>query len=234
MPQNKFVKVTLISREDGLLLKLKKFFQDKGYCLELAQTWKDALETFYEEESNLIIYDLGTSDYEKVAEICQIRLRFQGPLIILMSEDNPDFNLLALELGADDCLCRSAPGQLITAKVMSLLRREQLSRPGKGSRVVLGKLVVDTGYREVRLAGKPVELTTIEYDLLCFLVCNMGSVVSRDDIHQALYHAEYDGLNRSIDLYISRLRKKLGDDPVAPRFLKTVRGAGYLLVDGMH
>ena len=76
----------------------------------------------------------------------------------------------------------------------------------------------------------PVELTTIEFDLLWYLVTRTGQVVSRQDLYRKIYNLDYDGLDRSIDVYISRLRQKLGDDSAIPHYIKTVRGVGYLLV----
>ena len=94
--------------------------------------------------------------------------------------------------------------------------------------VTVGSLTVDASRREALLDGAPLELTTVEFDLLWFLANHAGVVLSRNDIHLHLYKTEYDGFDRSIDVYISRIRKKLGDDPADPKVLKTVRGVGYL------
>ena len=136
--------------------------------------------------------------------------------------------MLGLEAGADDYMAKPVRPRALLARLRTHLRRftpaEQQSKP-----IVVGSLLVDASRRSVEIAGRSVELTTAEFDLLNFLAQHAGKTLSRNDICQEIHGMKYDGLDRSIDLRISRLRKKLGDDPARPRRIKSVRGVGYML-----
>ena len=114
------------------------------------------------------------------------------------------------------------------ANVKALLRRFAPAKPP--SAVTFGKLIVDANRRDVFVAGRAVQLSTIEFQLVWYLAQSPGCVVTRDEISLELYHTAYNGYDRNIDLYVSRIRQKIGDDPTAPRYLKTVRGVGYQFV----
>jgi DNA-binding response OmpR family regulator len=136
--------------------------------------------------------------------------------------------VLGLEAGADDYMAKPVRPRALLARLRSHLRRataaERASPP-----IRVGALVVDAARRSVALDGRPVELTTAEFDLLYLLARHAGRTLTRRDIYQHLHGMDFDGLDRSIDLRISRLRKKLGDDPAKPHRVKSVRGVGYLL-----
>ena len=160
-----------------------------------------------------------------------IRPSFPGPILILTARDEDVDQVLGLELGADDFVIKPVRPRVLLARIRALLRRIQVpAENGDDSRQVhIGPLLVDSSRREALLDGAAVELTTIEFDLLWQLVSRAGQVVSRQDLYQALYNYDYDGLDRTIDVYVSRLRHKMGDDTSAPHYIKTVRGVGYLL-----
>jgi two-component system response regulator RstA len=165
-------------------------------------------------------------------QVCRhLRPGYQGPILILTARDDDLDQILGLELGADDYVTKPVKPRVLLARVRALLRRAQAPAPAQGgpTHVGLGSLEVDASRREVTLDGRQVAITTVEFDLLWFLASRAGQVVSRQDLYQAIFHYDYDGLDRSIDVYVSRLRQKLGDDPTAPQFIKTVRGAGYLM-----
>jgi two-component system, OmpR family, response regulator RstA len=163
-------------------------------------------------------------------EVCRcVRPEFEGPILILTARDDDLDQILGLELGADDFLTKPVRPRVLLARVRALLRRmERVGGGGQGV-LALGELTIDAGRREARLSEELISLTTIEFDLLWVLAGQAGRVVSREELYRALYQTEYDGLDRSIDVYVSRLRKKLKDDPAEPHILKTVRGSGYLL-----
>ncbi len=158
--------------------------------------------------------------------LCRIiRSRYGGPLIILTTKYNELNHILALTHGADDLIGRPYKPLLLIAKIRSLIERAlDLSE----RKVVVEDLFIDPVRRDVIVSGKPVQLTSIEFDILVILHKNVGKVVSRNDIHLSLYNREHNGYDRSVDIYISRIRQKIGDDPVVPKYLKTVRGVGYL------
>ena len=134
----------------------------------------------------------------------------------------------AYEAGADDYIAKPVRPRVLLARLRSHFRRntpeEDTQQP-----IQVGSLTVDTARRAVELEGAAVDLTSAEFDLLYLLAKHAGKTLSRNDIYQEIHGMRYDGVDRSIDLRISRLRKKLGDDPTRPRRIKSVRGVGYLL-----
>jgi DNA-binding response OmpR family regulator len=167
----------------------------------------------------------------------QVRERYAGPILMLTALGDEVDEVVGLELGADDYVAKPASPRKLLARVRTLLRRaggatdagETGAATASERRIELGDLVVDESSRAVTLGGAPVELTTAEFDLLWLLARHAGEVLSRDRIYEELRGIAWDGLDRSIDLRVARLRRKLGDDARHPRRIKSVRGAGYLL-----
>lgn len=155
---------------------------------------------------------------------------YLGPLLILTARDEDIDQLLGLELGADDYVTKPVQPRLLLARIKSLLRRIN-SGPivDSQSLIRIDDLVIDPGSRRVQLNNIPVTLSTAEFDLLFLLASHAGTVLSRDDILNHLRGIGYDGTNRSIDLRVSRLRKKLLDEkPNDKQKIRTIRGSGYL------
>ena len=182
------------------------------------------------EQPDLVVLDIMLPGMDGFAVCREVRPKYAGPILILTARDDDLDEILGLELGADDFVTKPVRPRVLIARIRALLRRVHAT-PEKGpvNRVALGELVVDASRREVSLGGKGIDLTTIEFDLLWYLVNRAGEVVSRQEVYQNLFHYDYDGLDRSVDVYISRIRHKLGDEPSAPHYIKTVRGVGYLL-----
>ena len=134
-------------------------------------------------------------------------------------------------MGADDYIAKPVQPRVLLARIKALLRR--LPTPGdtpagEADKMVFGQFRISQATRTATLAGQSIDLTTAEFDLLWLLATHAGNVLSRDDLLQELRGIGFDGLDRSIDARISRLRKKLNDDPENPTRIKTVRGKGYL------
>jgi two-component system response regulator RstA len=161
----------------------------------------------------------------------EIRKAYAGSLIVLAEHYDELDELTAFEIGADDYIGKSVHSQILLARINRLLvKAHPQNCPPKRS-ITIGGIVIDSGKREVFVKGHPVQLTSIQFDLLWHLADNCGRVVTRDDLNRLLYNKAYNGIDRSIDVYISRIRQKLGDDPAQPVYLKTVRGVGYLFSD---
>ena len=166
-------------------------------------------------------------------QVCKaVRPEYGGPILILTARDEDLDEILGLELGADDFVTKPVQPRVLIARIRALLRRAHPAAPKPaGGRVTVGQLSVDASRREAHLGDSELDLTTIEFDLLWYLVGRAGEVVSRQDIYQALFNYDYDGLDRSVDVYVSRIRRKLGDDTSQPHYIKTVRGVGYLMAE---
>lgn len=181
----------------------------------------------------LALLELASSTREAMMSIMRVREYYHGPLAVLDEHCNERRHIFALEIGADDYLQKPVRFPMLTARIEALLRRYQVADLETHAVIKLGELSIDAARREVAHAGKIVPLTTIEFKLLWHLANHAGAIVSRNDIHRALYNRDYNGIDRSVDMYVSRVRKKLQDCPANPKILKTIRGDGYLLVSSV-
>ncbi|QWT44879.1 winged helix-turn-helix domain-containing protein [Azospira inquinata] len=166
-------------------------------------------------------------------EVCRsVRPTYAGVILMLTARDEDMDQILGLELGADDFISKPVQPRVLLARIRALLRRAPAVGEGAegshGDELSFGRFHINQATRSATLGEEPIDLTTAEFDLLWLLACNAGTVLSRDDLLQRLRGIGFDGLDRSIDARISRLRKKLGDDPDNPSRIKTVRGKGYL------
>ncbi|BBO92763.1 response regulator transcription factor [Desulfosarcina ovata] len=160
-------------------------------------------------------------------EVCSmVRTNYSGPILFQGQEADEASQLLAFERGADDYITMPISPALLTARIRAHLKRSHGMASGRQIRV--GDLVVDAGLRAVSLDGQPIDLTTMQFELLWYLAKRSGRVVPREELYEALYNEKYNGFDRSVDVYISRIRHQLGDDADNPYYLKTVRGVGYL------
>ncbi len=179
---------------------------------------------------DLVLLDLSSTNETALELLRQIRSSYEGPLVVLSDQGEVTQQILNLQFGADDILPVSVNPQLLATRVRALLRMIQRGKEPRASRLTLGALSLDTRRRETWFRDKSLCLTTVQFDLLWCLVCNAGRVMSREEIHRALHPTEYNGFDRGIDIHVCRIRRKLSDDSASPKYIKTVRGAGYLLV----
>jgi len=167
----------------------------------------------------------------------QVRSSYKGFILMQTALDDDIDQMMGLELGADDYVVKQVQPRLLLSRIRALLRRNDrdTDNPNLTSSNIdsnnmnIGRLAINISHRAVYLDNKTIDLSSAEFELLYLLAKKAGQVVSRDDIVQQIRGYEYDGLDRSIDRRISRLRKKLLDDPIRPNLIKTVRGKGYQL-----
>ena len=170
-------------------------------------------------------------------EVCRaVRDKYTGVILMLTARDEDLDQILGLELGADDYIAKPVQPRLLLARIKALLRRaptasaaaEEAAETEAMAELSFGSFSISQATRSAHLAGEVIDLTTAEFDLLWLLARHAGNILSRDDLLQQLRGIGFDGLDRSIDARISRLRRKLGDDPENPTRIKTVRSKGYL------
>jgi DNA-binding response OmpR family regulator len=210
-------------------LPVISYLREGGYRVQQIDGWRDAAKAVSKREPDLVVLDFDLTEPESLSTLMKIREEYKGALVVLSERPDEIFHILALDLGADDFLAGQVSPALLTARIKALLRRGGTEPKGPGSPINLGSLIIDAGSREVSVKGHIVNFTSVEFDLLLYLGRKAGDVVSRNDLSRSVFKKEYDGMNRIVDMYISRLRKKMGDDPLTPRMLKTVRGTGYLM-----
>ena len=206
-------------------------FQAKGFALP-SEFWR-AMDT---ELPELVLLDIMLPGMDGF-EVCRaIRSQYKGVILMLTARDEDLDQILGLELGADDYISKPVQPRLLLARIKALLRRtpapsETADAPGESNEAAelsFGNFRISQATRSTHLGDETIDLTTAEFDLLWLLALHAGSILSRDDLLQQLRGIGFDGLDRSIDARISRLRRKLGDDPENPTRIKTVRGKGYL------
>lgn len=223
----------LIVEDDIHLSELIAAYLTKhGYQVSRHTRGDTAGDVILQTRPDLVILDVMLPGKEGFDVCREVRLAYKGRILIMTARDEDVDEILGLELGADDYLAKPVEPRRLLARIRALLRRgtgeDAPAEVVDSDQLSFGQFTISQGTRSAHLSGEEMELTTAEFDLLWLLASHAGQVLSRDDIMNELRGIGFDGLDRSIDARISRLRKKLGDSPDAPTRIKTVRGKGYL------
>lgn len=223
----------LIVEDDQRLAELTQdYLESNGLKVGVESDGARAVARVLEERPDLVVLDLMLPGEDGLSICKRLRPDYDGPILMLTARTDDMDQVQGLEMGADDYVCKPVRPRLLLARIRALLRRSDGGEvaPSGGKRLTFGKLVIDNAMREAWLDEATIELTSAEFDLLWLLASNAGRILSREEIFNALRGIEYDGQDRSIDVRISRIRPKIGDDPMHPRLIKTVRSKGYLFV----
>nr|WP_178105186.1 winged helix-turn-helix domain-containing protein [Pseudomonas sp. WS 5013] len=223
----------MIVEDDQRLAELtQEYLQSNGLQVAIESDGARAAARILKEQPDLVVLDLMLPGEDGLSICRKVRGQFAGPILMLTARTDDMDEVLGLEMGADDYVCKPVRPRVLLARIRALLRRSEGGEaPVENQRrLEFGPLVIDSAMREAWLRGASVELTSAEFDLLWLLAANAGRILSREEIFTALRGIEYDGQDRSIDVRISRIRPKIGDDPMHPRLIKTVRSKGYLFV----
>lgn len=216
--------------EDDLRLStlIQQFLQQNNFCVTVLNTGDKATDFILRKQPDLVILDVMLPKMDGFSICRKIRHQFSKPIIFLTAKDSDFDHVLGLEIGADDYIIKPVEPHVLLARIHMVLRRTSHNKQQDTTEVIIGNLRIDKSSRQVFLADKHIELTSHEYELLWLLATNAGEPQSREYIHQQMIGREYDGLDRSVDVRISRLRKKLGDNTKSPYKIITVWGKGYL------
>ncbi len=223
----------LIVEDDQRLAELtREYLESNGLRVAIEGDGAVAAARIIAEQPDLVVLDLMLPGEDGLSICRKVRGHYDGPILMLTARTDDTDQIQGLDLGADDYVCKPVRPRLLLARIQALLRRSEPepSVAQKPRRLHFGPLVVDDALREAWLQGNGIELTSAEFDLLWLLVSNAGRILSREEIFTALRGIGYDGQDRSIDVRISRIRPKIGDDPDHPRLIKTIRSKGYLFV----
>ena len=225
------IRLLLVEDDQKLAALVQEYLQKNGLQVDIESRGDRAAERILRERPDLVLLDIMLPGADGFSVCRTIRPDYDGPVVMLTARDEDLDELLGLELGADDYIAKPVQPRLLLARIHAVMRRYSgSSRTHPSTHITCGDFEIDNGNREAKLNGATLSLTTAEFDLLWLLASHAGEVLSRDDILRNVRGFGYDGTDRSIDLRISRLRRKLGDDSVDPKRIKTVRGAGYLFV----
>lgn len=223
--------VVLISPDRRLCKELSSLLPSDHFALIRRDSTENATPIISELSPAIVVIERSLPGADGIRFCREIRASYHDILIVLADKYNELDELTALENGADDYIRKAVHGKILLARIDRLLKRAHPRKVEKQKPIANGSLVVDPTRREVYVDQRRVQLTSIQFDLLWHLADNCGRVVTRDDLNRLLYNKAYNGFDRSIDVYISRIRHKIGDDPSRPVYLKTVRGVGYLFAD---
>ncbi|MFN9774153.1 MAG: winged helix-turn-helix domain-containing protein [Burkholderiales bacterium] len=216
-------RLLLVEDDARLAALVAESLRRKGWQVDVVGRGDHAIERIRTDPPDLVILDVNLPGGDGF-DVCRaVRGGFPGAILMLTARDDDIDQVVGLELGADDYVAKPVAPAVLAARIRALLRRGASAR-----RVSAAGVTIDAAARDVRVRGEPVQLTTAEFDLLWALASSAGRIVSRDELMQSLRGLEFDGLDRSIDARVSRLRRKLRDDAEDPRLIKTVRGRGYL------
>jgi len=221
----KKARVLIVEDDSSLLFGLKKNLQFEGYEVLTASDGEAGLGLAVDERPDLIILDVMLPRMNGF-EVCEVLRsnKVETPVIFLTAKALESDKVTGLTLGGDDYMTKPFSVAELLARIQTVLRRVNAS---EGEKLTIGPLELDLSGRSVRLEGKEVNLTTKEFELLCFMARNIGKVLPRERILQKVWGYNYYGTARTIDNFINRLRQKIEENPLEPRFLLTVRGVGY-------
>ena len=226
----------LVIDDDRKLCRLiRDYLEPMGYEVESAHTGPDGLDKAQTGQCQVVILDVMLPGMDGFEVLKQLRRTSDVPVLMLTSRGEEPDRIVGLEIGADDYLPKTFSTRELLARLRAVTRRATRAAPGAQpeakSEIVVGKLRVNTAARVAVLDDQALTLTPVEFDLLAVLARARGRVKSREQLLEEIRDRNYDVFDRSIDVHISTLRRKLGDDPKQPRFIRTVRSAGYMLIN---
>ncbi len=220
--------IFLVEDDRRLAGLIARYLEDNGFRVTIADLALGVADQIHQEAPDLVILDLGLPGEDGFTICRQLRPAYHNPIVILTARKDDVDQILGLELGADDYVMKPVEPRVLVARINALFRRSNARPDRPRATLRFGRLEIDTVARAVRMAGGPIPLSSNEFDLLVRLAMHAGTIQSREALFQHLYGREYDGFDRVLDVRISHLRRKLGDDPESPNGIKTIWGHGYL------
>jgi len=227
-------RVLVIDDDRKLCRLIRDYLEPMGYETEMAHTGPEGLEKALKQNFHALILDVMLPGMDGFEVLKKLRHKSDVPVLMLTGRGEEPDRIVGLEIGADDYLPKTFSTRELLARLRAVTRRSarKLSGEAKGTEeFVAGPLRVHPSARVALLDDEPMTLTPVEFDLLACLAQAKGRVKTREQLLDAMSDRNFDVFDRSIDVHISSLRKKLGDDPKSPRFIRTLRSAGYMLID---
>jgi DNA-binding response OmpR family regulator len=221
--------VLLVEDESSIAEPFARALEREGFSPVVAPTAAAARELFTSRRPNIVLLDLSLPDGDGRSLCREWRRDSHVPIIMLTARGTETDRVVGLELGADDYVVKPFSAAEVAARIRAVLRRAAPDRPTQPVRATVGELTIDQATRSATLAGDELGLTRKEFDLLARLAREPGMVVSREDLMSDVWDENWFGSTKTLDVHIGFLRRKLGDDAAAPRYLRTVRGVGFRL-----
>ena len=228
-------RVLIIDDDRALCRLIKDYLQPLGYEVVAAHNGSDGLERGLNESWSAIILDVMLPGMNGFEVLKHLRAKTNVPVLMLTARGEEADRIAGLEVGADDYLPKTFSTRELLARLRAVTSRTA-APAGKpddkaSAEIVVGPLRLNPGTRRAVVGDKPLDLTALEFDLLACLARSRGRVKSREELVEAVAERNYDVYDRSVDVHVWSLRKKLGDDPKQPRFIRTFRSVGYMLIN---
>jgi DNA-binding response OmpR family regulator len=226
------IRVLYVEDDERLARLTAEYLTSHGLEVHITANGELAVADLQRLLPDLVLLDLNLPGLDGM-EVCrQIRKHFAVPIIMVTARIEAHDRVNGLEGGADDYVTKPFQSRELLARIRANVRRDRGELGPKADQLVVGELTIDVAAREVTLRGSPLSLTTNEFAFVSALAHRAGRVMTREELLQVVHGTTEDAFDRSIDVIVSRLRSKIEVDPKNPRFLKTIRGAGYMLAFG--
>jgi two-component system response regulator RegX3 len=221
-------RILLIEDEESISEPLARALERDGFEVETAETAADGLSAFREHAPELVLLDVMLPDGDGRDVLREIRSMSRTPVVMLTARGDELDRVLGLELGADDYVTKPFSAAELAARIRAVLRRaDDAAEPAQETVLEVGEVRMELDKHLATRAGEPLELTVKEFELLRMLLENAGRLVRREQLISTVWNTTWFGSTKTLDVHVSTLRKKLGDDPTAPRYIHTVRGVGF-------
>ena len=226
-------RILLVEDESSIADPFAKLLRREGFDATIARTAAEALERARDLEPDLVLLDLALPDGDG-RDVCRtLRATSSVPVIMVTARGTETDKIVGLEIGADDYVVKPFSAAEVIARIRAVLRRtESRAEAGPQEPIRVGELEIDLAARRVRLADEVLDLSRKEFDLLAELARHAGRVVKREDLMSRVWDENWFGSTKTLDVHVGWLRKKLGDDPAAPKWIETVRGVGFRFAAG--
>ncbi|MGY1630590.1 response regulator transcription factor [Geodermatophilus sp. SYSU D01186] len=220
----------VVEDDERIRTALIRALRERGHAVSSAGTALAGLQLAVEERPDLVVLDLGLPDLDGGELLRMLRAVSAVPVIVATARDDDGSVVAALDAGADDYVVKPFSAGQLEARIRAVLRRASGVESGPEP-VTVGDLTVDPRSRRVTHAGAPVDLSPKEFDLLAYLAARPGTVVSKRELLTEVWQLPYGGSDKTVDVHLSWLRRKLGESAAEPRLLQTVRGVGVRLTE---
>jgi DNA-binding response OmpR family regulator len=221
--------ILVIEDDPSIRTALDRGLSERGHHVQTAASGIAGLEAVLGDRPDLVLLDLGLPDVDGLTVIGMIRAASAVPVIVITAVDDDPTMVRALDSGADDYVVKPFRLDQVTARIRAVVRRTQRGSPSEPIRV--GELLIHEPTRTATLEGRQLELARREFDLLLALAERTGEVVSKRTLLTEVWQQAEGGSDRTVDVHLSWLRRKLGETAAEPRYLESVRGVGVRLVD---
>lgn len=225
----KIDKIVICDDDKDIVRALQIYLSNRNYELLCAYTGREALDFVKKGDVSLVLLDIMMPEMDGITALRAIREKSNVPIILITAKSEDADKVLGLDVGADDYITKPFNILEVKARMKAILRRNAVTekKAAKNNIINAGDMKIDCDSRNLYIAGRPINLTAKEFDLLELLAVNPGKVYSRDNLLKAVWGQDYSGDGRTVDVHMRRLREKIEDNPSEPKYVHTKWGVGY-------